>query len=609
MKTQKLIIILRRVLYAFLVMNYQILIINSFAQGVAINTTGAEADNSALLDLNSTGSPYKGTLITRLTTENRDLIASPAEGLLIYNITTQCYEGYNAAISTWVAFGCIGCLPGALTASAASGITETSFSANWTASDGATTYYLDVSTSSTFESCITSYSNLNVGNVLTNSVTGLSCNTTYYYRVRANNTCGTSENSNKATVTSTACWACGNSLSITHTGGTVAPETKTVNYGTVTTNLSGASKCWISQNLGSTNQASSASDATDAAAGWYWQFNRKQGYKIGPTPTWTITSISETSDWLPANDPCIIELGTSWRIPTYTEWLTADGAPQNWANYTDTYNSVLKLHAAGYLNPNNGVLGERGTCGYSWSSTQTDVTSAWDMWFRSSGSFLNGDVKATGFPIRCIKDNTPPTFSCGSSLPVTHTLGNGIAPETKIVNYGTVTSSISGTSKCWITQNLGSTNQATSATDATEASAGWYWQFNRKQGYKVGPTPSWTITSINETSDWLPANDPCTIELGAGWRIPTNTEWTAAIGSPQNWANYTDTYNSVLKLHAAGYMRASNGSLDLPGSNGYCWSSTQGDNIDGWFIYFYSSGSGRVSDDKAYGYSLRCLKD
>ena len=29
------------------------------------------------------------------------------------------------------------------------------------------------------------------------------------------------------------------------------------------------------------------------------------------------------------------------------------------------------------------------------------------------------------------------------------------------------------------------------------------------------------------TQDWQPANDPCTIELGPGWRIPNLTEWNA----------------------------------------------------------------------------------
>lgn len=205
--------------------------------------------------------------------------------------------------------------------------------------------------------------------------------------------------------------------------------------------------------------------------------------------------------------------------------------------------------------------------------------------------------------------NVTPTVPCGTSLAITHTIGT-VAPETKSVTYGVVTSSLSGTSKCWITQNLGSTNQASSATDNTDASAGWYWQFNRKQGYKVGPTPAWTITSISEMSDWLAANDPCTIELGAGWRIPTQTEWlnTDANGV---WLTYTDTYNSVLKLHAAGNLSDSDGSLNNRGTYGFYWSSTQqslgGQGLDFYFDSGSSSAGGSLS--KAFGFSLRCIRD
>lgn len=67
-------------------------------------------------------------------------------------------------------------------ATAATGIGETSFTANWNAYTGADYYLLDVSLSSSFSTFV-----LENQFVLTNSyaVTGLSSNTTYYYRVRA----------------------------------------------------------------------------------------------------------------------------------------------------------------------------------------------------------------------------------------------------------------------------------------------------------------------------------------------------------------------------------------------------------------------------------------
>ena len=363
---------------------------SSFAQNsVGIGTISP--DPSSVLDLTATD---KGFLPPRMTTAQRNAIVSPVEALLIYNTTSQCYEGYNAGTAAWVSFGCIGCTSAPTTANAgidinpACGLTTATLAGN-TATVGTGVWSL-VSGTATI---ITPSSP-------TSGITGLVVPGIATLRwTIANAPCTASFDD--VVITTISC--CGGILAITHTIGTVAPESKSVNYGTVTTSLSGASKCWITQNLGSTNQAISADDATDAAAGWYWQFNRKQGYKAGPTPAWTITAISETSDCLAANDPCTIELGTGWRIPAYTEWLNAD-ATGSWANYTDTYNSVLKLHAAGELNFTGGALASRGTNGFYWSSVQVSSASGWQLVLHSSISYMSTSFKAYGFSLRCLRD-------------------------------------------------------------------------------------------------------------------------------------------------------------------------------------------------------------
>jgi len=192
---------------------------------------------------------------------------------------------------------------------------------------------------------------------------------------------------------------------------------------------------------------------------------------------------------------------------------------------------------------------------------------------------------------------------------VTHVAGS-VAPVGKTVTYGTAETTLTGTNKCWITKNLGATSQATYASDNSESSAGWYWQFNHKQGFKHDgttrtPATTW-ITYINENSDWTAANDPCSILLGNGFRLPTNSEWSAA---DTYWGNYYDTYGSVLKLHAAGWLNDSDGSLANRGSSGGYQSSTQGDNDSGRKMGFNATTSYCGITSKAYAFTVRCLKE
>lgn len=194
---------------------------------------------------------------------------------------------------------------------------------------------------------------------------------------------------------------------------------------------------------------------------------------------------------------------------------------------------------------------------------------------------------------------------------VTHTAGS-VAPVTKTVRYGVVETDLTGSKKCWITQNLGAGRQALSATDNSEASAGWYWQFNRKQGYKHDgitrtPNTAWN-TSINEYIDWLPANDPCALLLGSGWRLPAGTEWETA-DDTGGWDNYNETFTSILKLNASGLLLSSNGSLVNRGSYGLYWSISQYGPDNGRNLGVGSGYSGMGVSNKASGRSVRCLRD
>jgi hypothetical protein len=193
-----------------------------FAQSFGVNNPAPDA--SSLMDLAATD---RGLLIPRMTTAQRNAIASPANGLQIVNTTTACLELYWGGVWNSIGCACVGA-PAAPTATAATGPLAAQFTANWIAAASATAYYLDVATDIPFASMVAGFNNLNIGNVTGYNVTGLTCNTTYYYRVRASNNCGTGVNS--ATITAATALASG-PIAIAATG--VQQTQFTANWGAI----------------------------------------------------------------------------------------------------------------------------------------------------------------------------------------------------------------------------------------------------------------------------------------------------------------------------------------------------------------------------------------
>jgi len=201
-------------------------------------------------------------------------------------------------------------------------------------------------------------------------------------------------------------------------------------------------------------------------------------------------------------------------------------------------------------------------------------------------------------------------------------------------SYGFVTSPHTG--KVWLDRNLGAARVCESFNDT--ACYGDYYQWGRNfdghedsgsattstQAADINAAGTEFITSNPANSfDWAKTADSDGSLRQANWsktdgssvcpvgyRVPTIVELRAetldATGSTKV-TNRDTAFSSFLKLPIAGF-RVYSGSMSGVGSWGEVWaSSVDGSKSHG--VYFYSVGADWHSDYRAFGHSVRCLRD
>jgi uncharacterized protein (TIGR02145 family) len=167
--------------------------LNLFSQnGILVNTTGSPADNSAILDISSSS---QGLLIPRMTTSQRDAIASPVTSLLIFNTTTKCFEAYVNGY--WYAVSCPLCSPPFAPSAGINLPSQTQITWNWSTVNGASSYKWN--TLNNYNSAVDN------GTSVYYTQTGIQCGTSDTLYIWAYNACG---NSSYTTLTQTTS-ACG----------------------------------------------------------------------------------------------------------------------------------------------------------------------------------------------------------------------------------------------------------------------------------------------------------------------------------------------------------------------------------------------------------------
>ncbi len=206
---------------------------------------------------------------------------------------------------------------------------------------------------------------------------------------------------------------------------------------------------------------------------------------------------------------------------------------------------------------------------------------------------------------------------------VSHNFVEGVTPSNSTQfnerSYPTVRAEWPGPGgdRLWLAVNLGATAEPESSVDSDPDRAGWYFQFNRKQGFYHSDSqlvPQWKYSSINENSLWQESNDPCRLLLGEDWRLPNIEEVrTFREASRESGAmgggNRTDAFNSTLRLHSAGELATARGELRYRGEDGRIWARDQFSPRNGEVLGYSSEGSSTFGSNKAFARPVRCISD
>lgn len=297
-----------------------------------------------------------------------------------------------------------------------------------------------------------------------------------------------------------------------------------------------------------------------------------------------------------------------------------------------TTNSAIS--GATITNDGGGTITARGVV---WSTTQnptialttktTDVTG-----IGSFSSNLSNLTQNTTYYIRAYATNSAGTV-----------YGNEISFTTQTINYATmypsgtvfcnniitavndVTNPVTG--KTWMDRNLGASRVATSSTDALAFGDLYQWG-RRADGHQCRNSGTTTTLSssdqpnhgnfiiINSDNfDWRNPqnnnlwqgvnglNNPCP----TGYRLPTLIELNIEQAS---WSsdNATGAYNSPLKLTLDGF-RTYNSSIVALGTSASYWSSTINGGSSHNLAYGSTTSTNTSFSYRAWGNSVRCIKN
>ena len=263
---------------------------------------------------------------------------------------------------------------------------------SWNESNTATSYTVQVATDDAFNNLIF---NSGVGTVTSKQIDGLNYLTTYYWRVSATNSFGTSAQSEVRTFATAA--LCGSQ----------------VIYGGKTYNtVAVGSQCWLKENLdiGTMIPVSVNQSVNGTLEKYCYGNNAANCNTYGGLYQWNEVMQYVTTEKAKGICP------PGWHIPTQAEFSTLATAVSNDGNTlravgqgtgsgAGTNTSGFSALFAGHRTY-DGNFNFLGVDTYFWSSTGIDALGAYymNMWNSTSVITIGNGNKGYGFSIRCIKD-------------------------------------------------------------------------------------------------------------------------------------------------------------------------------------------------------------
>jgi uncharacterized protein (TIGR02145 family) len=443
------------------------------------------------------------------------------------------------------------------------------------------------------------------------NMTGLNAGTTYYVRAYATNSAGTSY---------------GEQRSFTTTAAVTLPALSTNTLSSITQN-SGVS--------GGNVTADGGAAVTSRGVVWSTSQNPTLDELIGRTENGQ--GIGSFSSNLTNLAP-----GTTYYVWAYATNSagTAYGQQRSFTTTAAVTLPALSTNTLSSITQNSGVSGGNVTGdggaavtsrGVVWSTSQNPtIASNSGRTTNGSGtgsytSSLSGLSPRTTYYIRAYATNSAGTqygeqrsFSTQSVVPIS----SGRDSQTAVVEVRNPR-----TGRVWMDRNLGASRAATSSND-TQAYGDLYQWGRAADGHQkrtsattttlsstdqpghgsfiLAPTSPWDWRRRSNDNLWQGVNginNPCPV----GYRLPTEAEWEAERAS---WSsrNAAGAFNSPLKLPLAGLRSYSSGSLFNVGSFGLYWSGSVS-GADARYLDLSSSYAGMFGYNRAYGLSVRCLRD